>query len=206
MSDVRFWNAIARKYAARPIDDPASYEDKLARLRSLLGPEDHVLEVGCGSGNTARALAPHVGRMVAADLSPEMIAIARERSTAAGEAMVDFHVAAADDPPRGEAPYDAVLAFSLLHLVDDLPGTLAALHDRLRPGGLFISKTACLGDGLGWLRPVIAAMRLFGKAPPVAFLRREALARTIAEAGFEIIEVSHFGKQRRFPFIVARRS
>ena len=205
MSDVRFWNGIARKYAARPLDDPASYEAKLARLRDLLGPQDAVLEVGCGTGSTALHLAPHVGRMVASDLSPEMIAIAQERKAEQGNPPAAFHVAPAEAPLPGEAPHDAILAFSLLHLVPDLAGTLAALHGRLRPGGLFVSKTICLGGPKIWLWPIIGAMRLLGKAPPVAFLRRKTLTRAIQDAGFEIVEVSHFGTQTYAPFVIARR-
>ena len=75
-SDERFWNRVARKYAALPIADVAGYERSLERTRSYLRPTDKVLEFGCGTGGTALKLAPSVASIVATDISGEMIAIA----------------------------------------------------------------------------------------------------------------------------------
>ena len=41
---------IARRYAADPVADPAGYEATLTRVQGLLGPQDNVLELGCGTG------------------------------------------------------------------------------------------------------------------------------------------------------------
>ena len=61
--DVRFWDRIARKYAASPIKDIAGYERTIARIAQLLGPTQSVLEIGCGTGTTALKLAPLVARL-----------------------------------------------------------------------------------------------------------------------------------------------
>ena len=45
------------RYAKARISDPAGYEAGLERVRSHLGPEMRVLEMGCGTGMTARKLA-----------------------------------------------------------------------------------------------------------------------------------------------------
>lgn len=202
MTEVsQFWDKIARKYAAKPIGDIPAYEQSMARVRSHLGAEDKVLELGCGTGSTALLLAPDVGQITGSDISPEMIAIAREKPAPEN---IDFEVAEADRAGQG-APYDAVLAFNLLHLVPDMAGTIAHARDCLREGGLFISKTPCLGS-MAWLYgPMIGIMRFFGKAPPVALFGVEALEAQVRAAGFEIVETGEFPKKPPCRLIVARK-
>ena len=77
--DAHFWDKIARRYATDPIKDVAGYERTLDRTLHYFSSTDTVLELGCGTGTTALRLAPHVSRMVAADLSGEMIKISRGR-------------------------------------------------------------------------------------------------------------------------------
>ena len=78
----RFWDRVARKYAADPIADMAGYEATLRRVQALLSPDDSVLEVGCGTGTTALRLAAGTRRLLATDVSTQMIAIAREKLAA----------------------------------------------------------------------------------------------------------------------------
>ena len=203
-SPTAFWDGIADRYAARQVDDPAAYEATLTRIRAHLAATDHVLEVGCGTGTTALRLADAVARYTATDLSPRMIEIAEGRRAAEGTGNVTFHTASLDAPD--DTAYDAVIASSLLHLLDDLPAALTALRGRLKPGGLLISKTICLGEMNPGLRLVVPVMRLFGKAPRVRFLRAEALEAAIREAGFEIVETAYYPRKLRARFVVARRA
>ncbi|MBO6901496.1 MAG: class I SAM-dependent methyltransferase [Rhizobiaceae bacterium] len=200
-----FWNRIARKYAANPIKDMAGYNLTMDRTRAYLAADDDILEVGCGSGATALLLAPNVGHITASDISSEMIAIGREKAAEAKVANIDFVRATPFDDAFPAAPYNAVLAFNFLHLTPDVPATLRRLAGLLRPGGLLISKTANIG-GMKQLvfRPVIAVMRLFGKAPSgLSYKTPKQLEAMIGAAGFEIVESDFHGDSR--PFIVARK-
>lgn len=200
-----FWDRIAPKYAASPVSDAAAYEATLAHTRALLSPTDRVLEIGCGTGSTALVLAPHVGDYVATDLSSAMLDIAREKAWDAGQRNLSFQRAAADRGVLPEGPFDAILAFSILHLLDDLDRGLAECHARLRPGGRLISKTPCIAGRMALLRPVIAAMQLFGKAPHVLYFPPQELERRLRAAGFEIEETVYFHKSRNRPYFVARK-
>ncbi|PIV74479.1 MAG: hypothetical protein COW55_09100 [Rhodobacteraceae bacterium CG17_big_fil_post_rev_8_21_14_2_50_65_11] len=200
-----FWDRFAPKYAASPIRDVPAYEATLQHTTQHLAANDRVLEIGCGTGSTALRLAPHVAQYVASDLSGEMLAIAREKAEAAGQGNLSFEQAAADCGQLPEGPFDAVLAFSILHLLDDLDRGLSEVRAVLKPGGLLISKTVCLGGVLIVLRPVVGAMARFGKAPHLRFLTGAQLRARIEAAGFEIVESRDFHNSSKRVHFVARK-
>lgn len=209
--DSRFWDRIARKYATDKIADEAGYERTLARCLDYLKPTDNVLEFACGTGTTALRLAPSVGSLTASDISGEMIAIAREKQAADGAVngagTLAFVQSALDTLTCPGEGFDVVMGFSAIHLVPDLGEGLARIRRLLKPGGLFISKTPCLGDMNPLILAALPLMRLLGKAPQVLIFTSGELQAAIAAAGFDIVEVAHHaskGKDTR-PFIVARR-
>ena len=199
-----FWDRIAPKYARKPIADVPAYERKLARVASLLRPSDRVLELGCGTGSTALRLAETAQHVTATDVSGRMNEIAQAKLGPDAVQNVTFRQAGAEELTK-EAPFDAVCAFSLLHLVNDVPTTLARVHDQLRPGGLFISKTVCLREGNVLIRALVSVLCAVGYVPRVPFLSVEDHLAQLRTAGFEIQQVEHFGSGRMNPFIVARR-
>ena len=207
-SDARFWDRTSRKYAAATISDQAGYERTLERTRALLGPDDRVLELGCGTGTTAFRLAGDVQSYCATDISAEMIAIAETKLATGPIPSLVFRTATAESLAPEHGRFDAVLGFNYLHLVRDLPGTFRRIHALLAAEGLFISKTPCLGD----MNPVIRlallpAMRAIGKAPYVNVFPAAELSQSISAAGFEISATENHatkGNGNR-PYIVARK-
>jgi SAM-dependent methyltransferase len=205
---ARFWDRIAVKYAADPIADVAGYEATLQRVKGLLSDDQDVLEIGCGTGSTALRLAPFTRRLLATDVSAGMIAIAREKLAANPVPRLSFAVADADVPLDGQGEFDAVLAFNLLHLVTDLDRALELAVQALRPGGLLISKTACIAE-MNPLIPYLAlpVMRAIGKAPHVLSFDADTLQAAIARQGMDIVSVERHGTRRKDirVFIVARK-
>jgi SAM-dependent methyltransferase len=104
-------------------------------LGHLPGRCGELLEIGCGTGEATRIAAERASRVVALDLSPEMIAVARERS--AGLANIDYRVADVTRWDYPEARFDALIAIATLHHLpfDD---SLAAWKRTLRPGGVML--------------------------------------------------------------------
>ena len=152
-------------------------------------------------------LAAGVARLTASDISGEMIAIAREKAQAAGCGNVEFAVATPDAAPWSDATFDAAIGFNIVHLLQAREAALRGVHRMLKPGGLFISKTPCLGEMGIWIRLLVPLMQTFGQAPYVAFFTAAELEREIEAAGFEIIERGKHasrGKDWR-PFLVARK-
>lgn len=207
--DAKFWDGIARKYAADPIRDLDGFEKTLSRVGELLKPEDSVLELGCGTGTAALRLASGVAGYLATDISPEMIAIAREKAEMQPVPQLRFEAATANALAMRGAQYDAVLGFNYIHLVEDLERTLALIRSLVKPGGYFITKTPCVGEMNPLIRIAIPIMQLVGKAPSqVHPVNAAGLANLIEKAGFEIVVTEYHGTRGKDvrPFIVAKNS
>ncbi len=200
-----FWDGIARKYATRPIGNQAAYEQSLERTRSYLGPEDKVLEFGAGTASTAMLLAPHVGHITASDFSAEMVAIGKEKVWNESLKNIEVVQAAPSNNPFPDESFDAVLALNLLHLLPALEEDLAAIYRKIRPGGLFISKTPCLHGKRFFVVPMVKIMQLVGKAPYLRVLSVDDADRLVKEAGFEIVETGLYPPTAPSRYIVARK-
>ncbi|MEP1931423.1 MAG: class I SAM-dependent methyltransferase [Roseibium sp.] len=208
-----FWDKIAKKYAARKVGDQAAYEKTLQRVTEHLGPDDSVLELGSGTGTTALLLAGNVKSYLSTDFSPGMIAIAEEKLAAektAGSAPEGLSFLTADafdgrvSPPAESPGYDVVMAFNFIHLVENQEALVARVHEMLKSGGLFITKTPCLKPKAWLYGPMIAVMRLFGKAPYVNLMSPEMVNDLYKNSGFEIVETGLYPAPHSH-FVVARK-
>lgn len=203
--DPKFWNRIAPKYSKQPIANEAAYRKTLERSQYFLQGARRVLEVGCGTGSTALKLSSCAESILATDVSEAMVGIARKKALEQGVENVTFLAGTLDETSLQERSFDGVLAFNLFHLLSDVPEKLARVHELLRPGGVFLSKTPCLGDDSVVIRWMIPVLRKLGKAPYVNFLRADELGQAIRRAGFEVVETGvHAGKGHSF-FIAARK-
>lgn len=199
-----FWDRMADRYAAQPVADEAAYQTKLAETRRHLRPDMEVFEFGCGTGSTALAHAPHVRHVRAVDFSARMVEIARGKAEAAGVANVSFEQGdiTAMDLPHGAC--DVVLGHSILHLLEDKQAVVARVFELLKPGGLFISSTTCLGDDMKFIALVAPLGRALGLLPPLDVMTTQNLADTLTGAGFAIEHQWQPGR-RKAVFIIARK-
>jgi SAM-dependent methyltransferase len=104
-------------------------------LRRLPARCQEALEVGCGTGAFARLLAQRAERVVALDLSPEMVRVARERS--ARYPNIAFEVADVTSRPLPADRFDVIASIATLHHLP-LGATLSGLSASLVPGGTLI--------------------------------------------------------------------
>jgi ubiquinone/menaquinone biosynthesis C-methylase UbiE len=105
-------------------------------------PDEDVLDVGCGPGTLAIALATDIKprRVCGIDPSSEMIARAKQKATKA-QVAVDFQVASIEELPFPDASFDLVTSSLMLHhLPHDVKRRgLAQVRRVLRPGGRFMA-------------------------------------------------------------------
>lgn len=208
-SDARFWDKASRRYSRSRISDMDAYERTLDRTRAILGADDRVLELGCGTGTTALRLADGVRSYLATDISSEMISIAKEKHAAEPVQTLVFRTATAESLGPDEAGFNAAPGFNYLHLVRDVPETLRRIHSVLAPGGVFVSKTPCLGDmNLLIRRVLLPALRATGRVPHVTIFRAADVTKLMTAAGFDIVTTELHGSKRTDtrPSIVALKA
>ena len=199
-----FWDKKAKRYDAQTVKGP-NYAKRIERVKAWLEDTDIVLDVGCASAQITLDLAPHLGQIHGIDVSANMIEIATKRAQEAGVHNARFSQLDPADPSLAEASFDAATAYSVLHLVDDVPSTLARLRDLLKPGGTLITETPCIGDWNPLWRILVKLAMLVGMAPPVLTLNVAELESLLAEAGFEVVESTVYNPKSRLQCILARK-
>ena len=190
-SASEFWDRRAAVYDADAgVFYREAYEKTTACMRKYLKPTDTVLDFACGTGIVTLSLSPDVKELRGIDISDEMIRRAQGKAAAQGIANVLLTQTDLFDAALAPASFDAVLA------------RICAL---LRPGGMFLSATDCLGVGMTRERVRKWLEYHTGKRPFVAFDTRETLEADILRAGFEIMEQEDLFPAPPNRFIAARK-
>ncbi|MBI3049391.1 MAG: metalloregulator ArsR/SmtB family transcription factor [Acidobacteria bacterium] len=102
-------------------------------LLGLIDPSLTVGDLGCGTGQLAETLAPHVHRVIAVDASPDMLTAARTRL--GGFPNVDVRQGELETLPLQAGELDAALLSLVLHYSPDPARALAEVARVLQPGG-----------------------------------------------------------------------
>jgi 2-polyprenyl-6-hydroxyphenyl methylase/3-demethylubiquinone-9 3-methyltransferase len=159
-----------------------------------------VADVGCGGGLLSEALAKAGASVVAIDLAPEVIEVARlhlfeSNSVAARPLSVDYRLCSSRELAEAEpSQFDAVCCMELIEHVPDPAALIDDLAALLRPGGkLFLSTlnrtaasfaTAIIGA------EYIARLLPRGTHDYRQFLRPSELAKLLRQAGLALDEIS----------------
>ena len=206
---ARFWDKNAERYSKSPVADEAAYQRKLQITRDYFRPDMTVLEFGCGTGSTALVHAPYVAHIRAIDISANMIEIAQAKAAAQDVENVTFEQSNIEDVTASEQSFDAVLGLNVLHLLEDREQVIAKVHRLLKPGGVFVTSTVCLGDRMRFFKAIIPIGKLFGLMPTVKVFTSKALEGSLTGAGFSIDHKWHPGSGKsyfRSVFIVAKKA
>lgn len=174
MSDPETLNVYAQKAEeyARLVGPDGPHSPAFAGFVTALPKGAKVLDLGCGPGQSAHAMADLGFEVTATDAVPEMV----ER--AATHPGVTARLATFDDI-AGENIYDGIWAnFSLLHAPrTDMPRHMAALHRALTPGGIF---HIALKSGSGAQRDKLG--RLY------TYYEDAELSALLTDAGFTVTD------------------
>lgn len=130
----------------------------VSELLTLVKPSDTLLEVGCGTGAEALEIATHVSRIIATDISDQMIEIVRKKAQVRRQSgrVLPIRLRAADidqvaEILNGEKAQAAYSFNGALNCEPDLESFATGLTSVLRSGGYFVCSvrnSLCLGEAL----------------------------------------------------------
>jgi len=203
-SSARFWNRLAKRYSKKAVPDEAIYKKKLEITQGYFRPELKLLEIGCGTGSTALTHAPLVSHILAIDFSEKMIELAEAKRNSAGIQNIDFECRTIEALNAPDNSFDIVLGLSILHLLENWNETIQKTYSLLKPGGRFISSTACIADSMKALKYIAPIGRSIGLLPELAIFTRDELAQGLCAAGFSL-EQEWQPEKNQAIFIVARK-
>ena len=145
------------------------WRDQLAPMEATLAPVDaplihalqldapyRIADIGCGGGGTSLHVlqsAPRGSVVHGFDISPALIAVAHDR-TSAGEAAIAFRVADMTRAPAPEVGYDRLVSRFGIMFFDDAPAAFHNIASWLVPGGQFAFAAWCNTDDNPWLTTV----------------------------------------------------
>ena len=133
------FDEIAAEYDRYRPAYPDELVDRACQVAGI-GSGDHVLEVGCGSGQLTRSLLARGLHVTALEPGQSLIALARQNLDGAGQ--VDFVNAQFEDAPLPREQFRAVFSASAFHWVDPQVSWQKAA-DVLAPGGTLALVQYC---------------------------------------------------------------
>lgn len=143
------FDAKSGDYYRRNYEAPRSRHERGLALRrevclDLLDPAHHrVLDLGCGPGALALPLAAQGRATFAMDLSPKMVAQARQLICAeVPSGQVGYAVADAERLPFADAAFDAIVTTGVLEYVPRIEHTISEMRRVLRPGGVVVATVS----------------------------------------------------------------
>lgn len=136
---VQSYGPRAAAYVASAVHANGPDLDEIETLLAGRGL-GRVLDLGCGGGHVSYRAAPHVGAVVAVDVTPAML----EQVAARGLPNITTQLAAAEALPFPEATFDAVLCRFTAHHWEDTEAGLREARRVAKPGalGVFIDTVA----------------------------------------------------------------
>jgi ubiquinone/menaquinone biosynthesis C-methylase UbiE len=145
------FGAFAATYAT---SRPHARGNSLLRLVELVAPQETwiALDIATGAGHVALALAPRLAHVVASDLTPQMLGVARGLARERGILNLSVAEMRAEALPFGDSTFNLVTCRIAPHHFDDVSKFVAESARVLRPGGVFglvenVSPDASIMEG-----------------------------------------------------------
>jgi ubiquinone/menaquinone biosynthesis C-methylase UbiE len=163
-----------------------------------------LFEFGCGTGSTALIHAAGVRHIRAIDFSERMIEIARRKAEKASVTNIGFEVGAIESVDLAPESLDMVLGMSVLHLLKDKQAAIARVFAALKPGGYFVSSTACLAEMMPAIRCVAPLGSVLGLLPHLDVMSQSQLRSAMEASGF-VVEHEWLPQKKAALFMIARK-
>jgi ubiquinone/menaquinone biosynthesis C-methylase UbiE len=206
----KFWDKQAKNYDYSERQFEAVFKDVISKTKEYLNTSDEVMDFGCGTGTKTLELAGATKQIHGIDISGEMIKEARKKKEELKIMNASFTQGIIFENDFEKSSFDKIISYGVFHLLDDCDKVIQRMHELLKPGGLFISTTACLKDKMAFKNSLeFNAYRLIKKLGifPIHLnmLTTVSVEKLIANQKFQIVKAEKIFDGITISFVVAQK-
>ncbi len=193
------------KVSSKSNPEPNQTGSKAIELsKGFLGQDNKLLDFGCGSGAITNKLSKAVESIDAIDISSGMLEFAEKQAEINAIANINYIQASIFDERFKDGKYDAIVAFNVLHYIEDMPRLIERINRLLKPNGVFISSTACLKEKRSFIGYLVFFLAKIGMMPKIFFYKKNELETLITTSNFKMMKSDKISKLPEY-FIVTRK-
>ena len=173
-------------------ESPAGRQRWKRRVQMLSGhlrPGMAILEIGCGTGYFTRELTRRGADIVAIDVSPDLLEIAKAKYSAPN---VRYEIQNAYSLTYGDAMFDSVVGSSILHHLE-IEEALREIYRVLKPGGtIYFTEPNMLNPQIAMQKNIPWIKRRLGDSPDETAFFRWPLRRLLEQTGYRDVRIDPF--------------
>jgi ubiquinone/menaquinone biosynthesis C-methylase UbiE len=206
----KFWDKQAKRYDLAERQFEHVYKDIIFKTGKYLSSTDNALDYGCATGTKTIELANKVQHIHGLDISTEMIKEAIKKKDESKVSNISFSQGTIFNTNLEKTSFDKIIAYGIIHLLEDNQKVIQRIYELLKPGGLFISTTACMKDKMSCKKRIEVATYLFMKRLGISPLhinmfKSSDVEKLFVDQNFQIVEVEKIIHGIPAIFIVARK-
>ena len=206
----KFWDKQAQKYDYSERQFEAVFKEVISKTKDYLNICDEVMDFGCATGTKTIELAGATKQIHGIDISGEMIKEARKKKEELKTNNASFTQGTIFENGFEKSSFDKIISFGVIHLLDDCEKVIQKIHELLKPGGIFISTTACLKDKMAFKnRLEFNAYRLIKKLGifplHLNMLTTDSVEKLIANQNFQIVKAEKIFHGITISFVIAQK-
>ena len=193
------------KVSSKSKPEPNQTASKIIELsKEFLEKDNYLLDFGCGSGAITNKLAKITKSIEAIDISQGMLEFAQRQAEENSIENINYLQTSIFDERFKDESFDVILAFNVLHYIEDMPHLIERINSLLKPNGIFISSTACLKEKRSLLKYLVFVLTKLGIMPKTNFYKKNELETLIKNGNFDIMKSEIISKLPEY-FIVSNK-
>ena len=202
----KFWDKQAKDFTDHEEHTQVNENKDFITTLKYLNTDDMVLDYGCATGIVSNAIADKVKEIHAIDISSKMIEIAKIKASERNIENIHYAHATIYDERYHKESFNVILAFRILHMLENPQTVVRRINELLKPGGVFISVTACMGDKKALLSILVFLASKMKIVPQhINMFKLPELQEIITGEGFQIIEYERMDDSVPHYCIVAKK-
>ncbi len=202
----KFWDKAAKGFTDQEQQTQLSENKDFITTLKYLNIDDTVLDYGCATGIISNAIADKVKEIHAIDISSRMIEIAKRKASERNIENINYTQATIYDERYQKESFNVILAFRILHMLENPRVVVRRINELLKPGGVFISVTTCMGSLKAFLGVPLFLLRKIGIIPlHLNLFKLPELQGIISSGDFQIVEYERMDDTVPNYCIVARK-